>query len=136
MDRVGFEPTTSAMPMPYPTGLDDRPSCFVFSQDIKVFKVVIRILELLKLTSTSKSRLITDVHLLIVDDFAVLDILTLFCAFLYLLSSLDSTITINSNYRNHSIYLSSRTGAINWCSYKIYSYPYRIPSPSIPSTEK
>jgi bis(5'-nucleosidyl)-tetraphosphatase len=25
MDRVGFEPTTSAMPMPYPTGLDDRP---------------------------------------------------------------------------------------------------------------
>jgi bis(5'-nucleosidyl)-tetraphosphatase len=23
---VGFEPTTSAMPMPYPTGLDDRPS--------------------------------------------------------------------------------------------------------------
>jgi hypothetical protein len=22
---VGFEPTTSAMPMPYPTGLDDRP---------------------------------------------------------------------------------------------------------------
>ena len=47
VDRVGFEPTTSAMPMPYPTGLDDRPSCFVFSQDIKVFKVVIRILELL-----------------------------------------------------------------------------------------
>ena len=26
MDRVGFEPTTSAMPMPHPTGLDDRPS--------------------------------------------------------------------------------------------------------------
>ena len=26
VDRVGFEPTTSAMPMPYPTGLDDRPS--------------------------------------------------------------------------------------------------------------
>ncbi len=25
VDRVGFEPTTSAMPMPYPTGLDDRP---------------------------------------------------------------------------------------------------------------
>ena len=25
MDRVGFEPTTSAMPMPYPTRLDDRP---------------------------------------------------------------------------------------------------------------
>ena len=25
MDRVGFEPTISAMPMPYPTGLDDRP---------------------------------------------------------------------------------------------------------------
>jgi hypothetical protein len=25
LDRVGFEPTTSAMPMPYPTGLDDRP---------------------------------------------------------------------------------------------------------------
>jgi hypothetical protein len=23
---VGFEPTTSAMPMPYPTGLDDRPT--------------------------------------------------------------------------------------------------------------
>jgi hypothetical protein len=28
MDRVGFEPTTSAMPMPYPTGLDDRP-CYI-----------------------------------------------------------------------------------------------------------
>src|SRR5262249_48788963 len=27
VDRVGFEPTTSAMPMPYPTGLDDRPNC-------------------------------------------------------------------------------------------------------------
>gem|GEM_PF-921760 len=26
VDRVGFEPTTSAMPMPHPTGLDDRPS--------------------------------------------------------------------------------------------------------------
>jgi hypothetical protein len=26
VDRVGFEPTTSAMPMPYPTGLDDRPA--------------------------------------------------------------------------------------------------------------
>jgi hypothetical protein len=25
VDRVGFEPTTSAMPMPHPTGLDDRP---------------------------------------------------------------------------------------------------------------
>ena len=25
MDRVGFEPTISAMPMPYPTNLDDRP---------------------------------------------------------------------------------------------------------------
>ena len=25
LDRVGFEPTTSAMPMPYPTRLDDRP---------------------------------------------------------------------------------------------------------------
>jgi hypothetical protein len=25
VDRVGFEPTISAMPMPYPTGLDDRP---------------------------------------------------------------------------------------------------------------
>ena len=28
MDRVGFEPTTSAMPMPYPTRLDDRPLLF------------------------------------------------------------------------------------------------------------
>ena len=27
VDRVGFEPTTSAMPMPYPTRLDDRPIC-------------------------------------------------------------------------------------------------------------
>ena len=26
VDRVGFEPTASAMPMPYPTGLDDRPT--------------------------------------------------------------------------------------------------------------
>jgi hypothetical protein len=26
MDRVGFEPTISAMPMPYLTRLDDRPS--------------------------------------------------------------------------------------------------------------
>ena len=25
VDRVGFEPTISAMPMPYPTRLDDRP---------------------------------------------------------------------------------------------------------------
>ena len=25
MDREGFEPSTSAMPMPYPTRLDDRP---------------------------------------------------------------------------------------------------------------
>jgi hypothetical protein len=30
MDRVGFEPTTSAMPMPYPTRLDDRPSSDLF----------------------------------------------------------------------------------------------------------
>ena len=62
------------MPMPYPTGLDDRPSCFVFSQDIKVFKIVIRILELLNCVS----RLITDVPILIIHDLAVLDILTLF----------------------------------------------------------
>ena len=38
MDRVGFEPTTSAMPMPYPTGLDDRPSEFSFVNDINTFK--------------------------------------------------------------------------------------------------
>ena len=25
VDRIGFEPTISAMPMLYPTGLDDRP---------------------------------------------------------------------------------------------------------------
>ncbi len=30
MDRVGFEPTTSAMPMPYPTRLDDRPFSRLF----------------------------------------------------------------------------------------------------------
>ena len=29
VDRVGFEPTTSAMPMPYPTGLDDRPDLHI-----------------------------------------------------------------------------------------------------------
>jgi hypothetical protein len=40
MDRVGFEPTTSAMPMPYPTGLDDRPSVqqSKFDKDINTFK--------------------------------------------------------------------------------------------------
>jgi hypothetical protein len=39
VDRVGFEPTTSAMPMPYPTGLDDRPcNSSVFWIDINTFK--------------------------------------------------------------------------------------------------
>ena len=40
VDRVGFEPTTSAMPMPYPTGLDDRPSVqqSKFDKDINTFK--------------------------------------------------------------------------------------------------
>ena len=40
MDRVGFEPTTSAMPMPYPTGLDDRPSNNSrFWNDIKMIRL-------------------------------------------------------------------------------------------------
>ena len=40
MDRVGFEPTTSAMPMPYPTGLDDRPSNNSrFWKDIKMIRL-------------------------------------------------------------------------------------------------
>ena len=89
MDRVGFEPTTSAMPMPYPTGLDDRPSCFVFSQDIKVFKIVIRILELLN-QHLHERRLNIDVHLLIIDDFTVLDFLTLFSC-LHVFPIQDST---------------------------------------------
>ena len=41
MDRVGFEPTTSAMPMPYPTGLDDRPSNNSrFWNDIKMIRLL------------------------------------------------------------------------------------------------
>jgi hypothetical protein len=135
VDRVGFEPTTSAMPMPYPTGLDDRPSCFVFSQDIKVFKIVIRILELLN-QHLHERRLIIDVHLLIVDGFTVLDILTLFSCLHVFPIQPRLHITINYNYRNHSIYLSSRTGTINWSSYKIHSFPYRIPAPSISSAKK
>jgi hypothetical protein len=40
VDRVGFEPTTSAMPMPYPTGLDDRPSNNSrFWKDIKMIRL-------------------------------------------------------------------------------------------------
>jgi hypothetical protein len=40
MDRVGFEPTTSAMPMPYPTGLDDRPcNNSRFWKDIKMIRL-------------------------------------------------------------------------------------------------
>ena len=42
MDWVGFEPTTSAMPMPYPTGLDDRPPTAIFQQfylDINTFNM-------------------------------------------------------------------------------------------------
>jgi hypothetical protein len=40
MDRVGFEPTTSAMPMPYPTGLDDRPcNNSRFWNDIKMIRL-------------------------------------------------------------------------------------------------
>jgi hypothetical protein len=40
VDRVGFEPTTSAMPMPYPTGLDDRPSNNSrFWNDIKMIRL-------------------------------------------------------------------------------------------------
>jgi hypothetical protein len=40
VDRVGFEPTTSAMPMPYPTGLDDRPNNNSrFWNDIKMIRL-------------------------------------------------------------------------------------------------
>ena len=39
MDRVGFEPTTSAMPMPYPTRLDDRPIYHRLYMDINIFKL-------------------------------------------------------------------------------------------------
>ena len=39
MDRVGFEPTTSAMPMPYPTRLDDRPIYDRLYMDINIFKL-------------------------------------------------------------------------------------------------
>jgi hypothetical protein len=40
MDRVGFEPTTSAMPMPYPTRLDDRPcNNSRFWNDIKMIRL-------------------------------------------------------------------------------------------------
>ncbi len=38
MDRGGFEPPTSAMPMPYPTRLDDRPpSIYINFCDALIF---------------------------------------------------------------------------------------------------
>ena len=40
VDRVGFEPTTSAMPMPYPTGLDDRPMIFDSDLHINIFSLI------------------------------------------------------------------------------------------------
>jgi hypothetical protein len=44
VDRVGFEPTTSAMPMPYPTRLDDRPLNRIFSNDFNTLIFVTCIL--------------------------------------------------------------------------------------------
>jgi hypothetical protein len=43
MDRAGFEPTTSAMPMLYPTGLDDRPSSINYSMPIPKYILCINI---------------------------------------------------------------------------------------------
>ena len=44
VDRVGFEPTTSAMPMPYPTGLDDRPNDFDLDLHINIFRSIMLLL--------------------------------------------------------------------------------------------
>lgn len=44
VDRVGFEPTTSAMPMPYPTGLDDRPMISTLDLHINIFRLIMFLL--------------------------------------------------------------------------------------------
>ena len=41
VDRVGFEPTTSAMPMPYPTGLDDRPDSHILGSCYDINRLVL-----------------------------------------------------------------------------------------------
>jgi hypothetical protein len=62
MDRVGFEPTTSAMPMPYPTGLDDRPSNNSrFWNDIKMIRLLPVQMEY-KNNNNMKSPLVARMH--------------------------------------------------------------------------